>query len=873
MPPTADLAFPFQNQVTDVNDLLEIDGVKYLGVTFNDVNRVGLNDTSITDGGAEFLITATDTAGAPITISVDDSAVIKYTGVNNDRTFLYPLTVDTGDPQFVTTARVQVTFLANSWTDAQGKANASEIENFTLFKDTRPVLDAPYAMLANPFNGQSIGKQGLNAKRYIDVTFVSPSGGLIDPDSLDGDEIKLLGPGAANIDKNAGGFIIGSIQKVSATTYRFFVQPKAGVQVDQTFTDGEITIQFVAGSWTVGTGAAAVANMASTGTFTVSAAVQDAAAATNNISLGPLSLEGPSVSLAKTGFKDGELVLSIAIGVNKAGLAFGGNQGGSGVTAEVTGLLGTFDIHVDVLAALNVVTQGGDIGEVFSVPGKFRIDIAGLKVAVPNVFEVTGSGIVINYDPNYDPAANGGAPQELVIVQTAVITFPKFGVTGAILPSGTTPGLVVYDNGFAIGEAMLIYDPDGGAVPSGSSTLSQTGGSGQKIAFGDILEFDDLRIGVTDFRVTFGGGGAAADFDGTIFVASGGAKFLPGRPISATLSDRLSSEPDIAPGFPDTEAVRASLEFENGKIKGFIFEVDTLRVTLGSFLTLTATDLFINTGAEDDEELVSFTAVGAEVTIGSLKIGGEARNFAFMGDGSFKAKAGFGVFLSIGSADGSSFMWPAWLPVKITEIGIIWPGDTLQSDPTSFQLILSASVTGIQGMKGLEFAGTIEGVVIDIGLLKQGKFPIIDIASIGVSVEGDLFGGQIKAALIGGILKLDANGQMIDTLDTTTPVQERVFFVGIEGGFSFSGVGGFTIRFAVSELGPLGVFISGSVPGGILLEPNTGLSINDFSAGVEFFKTLPSIEYPEEATGPRAFGSADRSRQPISGLPPSSSRL
>src|SRR5262249_39927123 len=66
----------------------------------------------------------------------------------------------------------------------------------------------------------------------------------------------------------------------------------------------------------------------------------------------------------------------------------------------------------------------------------------------------------------------------------------------------------------------------------------------------------------------------------------------------------------------------------------------------------------------------------------------------------------------------------------------------------------------------------------------------------------------------------------------------------------FSGIGGLTIQFALSELGPLGVFISASVPSGILLEPITGLSINDFSAGVEFFKTLPSIDNPEDLRRP-----------------------
>jgi hypothetical protein len=837
--PTADLASPFQNQIVDVADLIDIGGVKYLAVTFNDVNRVGLNNGTITDPGAEFLITATSAAGTPLTISVNDGGVIQHTGVNNNRTFLYPLTVDAAT---LTSARVQVTFLANSWSDAAGKSNAAEIETFTLFKDTQPAADAPHAVLANPFNGQSINKQALSAKRYIDVTFVTPAGTLVDPATLDGNELKLLGPGAANIDKNAAGFVIGSIQRISASTYRFFLQPKAGVTVENTFVDGEITVQFAAGSWTAGTGAAAIASAASSGTFTVAGAAAAAATNPEPIDLGPLDLFGPSVELVKTGFKDGQLVLTVAIGVNRATLSFGS------LTAEFTGLLGTFDVQIDVLKAVQWVTGSGSLSGVFSVPGKFRIDIAALNIEVPNAFRVGGTGIAITYDPGYDPAANAGAPQQLVVVQSALITFPSLGVTGAILPNGNQPGLIVYDNGFAIGEAMLIYDPDGGAVPAGSSTLTPSGGSGQKIAFGDILEFDDLRIGVTNFRVSFDSGVTA--FNGTVFIASGGAKFLPGRPVSATLSDRLSAEPDIAPGFPDTEAVRAALEFENGQVKGFIFKVDTLRITLGSFLTLTATDLFIDTGAAATEELVSFTSVGAEVTIGSLKLGGQARNFAFLGNGTFVPKAGFGVFLEIGSADGSSFMWPDWMPVRITQIGIVWPGDTLQTDPSSFQLILSATVTSLKGMDNLQFSGTVEGIVIDIGLLKQGKFPVLDIASIGVRVEGDLFGGQLKAALIGGIIKLDANAQVIDALDTTSAVADRVFFIGVEGGFTFSGMGGFSIRFAVSELGPLGVFLSASLPTGIIIYPPFGLTINDFSAGVEFFKSLPSIEEPEQLRGP-----------------------
>ena len=166
-------------------------------------------------------------------------------------------------------------------------------------------------------------------------------------------------------------------------------------------------------------------------------------------------------------------------------------------------------------------------------------------------------------------------------------------------------------------------------------------------------------------------------------------------------------------------------------------------------------------------------------------------------------------------------------------------------------MTLSAAVTGLQGLGGLEFCGAIEGVKIDIGKLLAGQFPIIAIDSIGVSIHGDLFGGQLDAALIGGILKLNASGQLIDTFDIVTPVVDRVFFIGVEGGFSFSGIGGLSIRFAMSELGPLTVQIEASVPGGILLEPTSGLSINDFVAGVEFFKTLPEIEQPEQLRGPQ----------------------
>ncbi|PYQ01027.1 MAG: hypothetical protein DMF83_26620, partial [Acidobacteria bacterium] len=389
---------------------------------------------------------------------------------------------------------------------------------------------------------------------------------------------------------------------------------------------------------------------------------------------------------------------------------------------------------------------------------------------------------------------------------------------------------------FTIGTAELSIgreDTSGGALTTASSQ--------KKITFGDILEFDDLRIGVNNFEVNFDATNPVV-FNGSIFVASGGAKFFPGRPFSAELKDRQTADDVNADGTPNDEAVRLQLTFSQGKVSSFQFQVDTMVIHLSSFVTLTATDLRLDTGAAANQELISFQSIGAVVRIGSMELGGEARNFAFMGDGSFKTKPGFGIFLTVGSATGSSFKWPEWLPVHVNAVGIEWAD--IQNHPEDFIITLSLSVTGIKGIGGLSFSGAIEGVKISPKLLLEGKFPIIDVASIGVSVKGKLFGGDLEAGLIGGILKLDKNFAMIGPFDSTTPVAQRIFFVGVQGSFSLGGVGGFSIRFALSELGPIGIFISASLPTGIVVYAPAGLTINDFAAGVEFFKTLPSIEDP-----------------------------
>ena len=71
-----------------------------------------------------------------------------------------------------------------------------------------------------------------------------------------------------------------------------------------------------------------------------------------------------------------------------------------------------------------------------------------------------------------------------------------------------------------------------------------------------------------------------------------------------------------------------------------------------------------------------------------------------------------------------------------------------------------------------------------------------------------MFGGTINAGLVGGIMRLDSSYREIGVFDNTTPVTKRVFYLGIQGGFSMAGLAGFTIRIGLSELGPLQVFLN-----------------------------------------------------------------
>ena len=147
----------------------------------------------------------------------------------------------------------------------------------------------------------------------------------------------------------------------------------------------------------------------------------------------------------------------------------------------------------------------------------------------------------------------------------------------------------------------------------------------------------------------------------------------------------------------------------------------------------------------NNEELVSFVSIGASIRIGKLQISGDMKNFAFLGDGTFVTKPGFGVFVSINSADPNALKWPSWLPIQITAIGITW--NNINDNPSDFRLIISASVKKLFNLP-LKVSGAVTGLVIEPSLLLAGKFPIVDLESFSVSVSGKLFVASVSGSLM-----------------------------------------------------------------------------------------------------------------------------
>ena len=410
---------------------------------------------------------------------------------------------------------------------------------------------------------------------------MSRTGAAINETTINGDEFTLSGAITADLimRPGTGGIpdIVGTPLRIGVNTYRYFLRVNrpalpagapAGTPAPAPapFAAGTVTVTFRAGSFATMDGGL---NVERRETFTIAPAQSGETTTAGTIDLGPLSLQGPTVGIADFGFKDGMVVLTIAVGVNLASLQFGDRaqpgqpqtpQQQSGVQVNLLGVLGTFDIAIDVFGLLSGQFH-------VELPGKWSFSVQSLEVIVPDVVTVTAEGILIKYDP-----ANPDPEQEIMRIDSAVVQFQQFAVRGSIdkfdptpnPPGDEIPGLRIRKNGFDLGVLELCYGCTAPAAPTAPAarrgrTPRPTGSTTAKISIGGIIEFDDIRFIVQNFSYTVG---TDVTFTGSIAIASGGARFFPGKPFNATITDRVSADDRKPNGQDDTEALRLQLDFD-----------------------------------------------------------------------------------------------------------------------------------------------------------------------------------------------------------------------------------------------------------------------------------------------------------------------
>ncbi|MBT7092794.1 MAG: hypothetical protein HN936_06090, partial [Bacteroidetes bacterium] len=815
--PEAELIAPFDKDLVNYTEFL---AAPYIDVYFSTPDQSGIDKTSILDSEAEFLLWS---AGESIEVSGIPEEIAPDT---------WRYTLDTDELSTLPMGEFgewKIKYIENSFANNQGDLNLAAEQSFAVQRDgVRPVAD-----LAGQAAAEIVDIMAMNSAGYIDVTFTDYSGQGLDYDSiLDSDaEFTLSGTGVADAGLDTA--ILGTPELLYGNTFRYTIEDIFKYNQTDLFVNGEVELNFIEGSWADNAGNT---GMGKTEIFLVEETASSAKAQTA-INLGPLSMSLPTFTIAGLNYRDSNLIVTLAVGADQAELAFGGGSSG-GISTSLTGLLGTFDLAVDVLG---YIEGNGSV----KPTGAWEIEVESFELVIPNVVEASATGVVFGYDPFYDPGSDPQNPeaaltgQQILSIDQASLSFPLINISGEISsydPDGSggqaaIPGLVIWEKGFRFGTTQICYGCEGDEPA---------------INIGNILKFDDIRVGISNFEVIFG---QQLEFNGDIFIASGGAEFLPGQEISAKITDSLyGTTPDGVSEAVDTEAIRATLNFADGRIDGFQFIADNFVIDFASVLTFSTRNVFIDTQAGAGEILASFGSVKASITlVGGLGISGEGRNFAFLGDGSFKALAGFGVFFgSTGAVTGESLGLPSWIPVSVTRLGIEWPD--IEQNPLNFVLTTSVAVTGIEGSP-LTFTGLIEDLKISPWAILEGRFPILDIGAAGVGVSGDLFGGRLSGSLMAGLLKVGYDDQLIEPdAPLDTPVRDRVLFFGIGGGFKIADAEGFYIRLALSQWGPLGVLINVNVPAGVLLDVSgtTGISINDFVAGVEFYSSLPDIHNAED---------------------------
>lgn len=514
---------------------------------------------------------------------------------------------------------------------------------------------------------------------------------------------------------------------------------------------------------------------------------------TFSASLGPIALEEVGLVLPNLSFGPGGLSVQVGLTAASASLSFAkegveGDQAGL-MSAVAEDLTGSFTLAGNVDPATGRFTS-------FAAPGAFAFTAATFVLDVPGVLTASANGLAITYDPQ------GGESQELIVAEDLTLAVPKLKMLGELAGSEELPGLVVRADGFAFGAARLTVED--------TFTLG-------------VLEITNPFIELGNFRFSTSEGVSLDRFQigaGSIAVATAGFT-LTGEDVAAEL------------GFDAA-----------GAVNRYSFRVGSLTGQLGSLVTLNASDVEFVPTATGSETLLSLGTASAAVSIAAvdLTLTGAVSGVVIAGDGTITGPETLSVTADFGADTASKLKLPAFLPFKIDTLSLDWAD--FDDHPDQFTIALTASVTGTIGP--LTFSGGVDNLVIDPFRLAEGEFPIVALDGFSVGVSGDLFAGRIEGAVIGGIVKLDDEGNVLD--DGETDFASTVFYAGINGGFQFGDLG-VEILIGFSERGFLQGYLRADVP--LVLEPIAGLTLSGFRGGISFNATpLPVPQSPDELLDP-----------------------
>ncbi|WP_435018629.1 PKD domain-containing protein [Tundrisphaera sp. TA3] len=523
-----------------------------------------------------------------------------------------------------------------------------------------------------------------------------------------------------------------------------------------------------------------------------------ATAVSKSASLGPISLQAVSPVLSGLAFGPGGLSIDVGLSAESASLAFkkdgaAGSAGAGAMNASAEGLAGSFRIRGTADGTGKITT--------FSAPGAFSLVADTFDLVVPKVLEASASGLAIGYDP----ALSG--PQQIFAANSVSVTVPALNLQGEFTTSSSNPALVVRTDGFAFERGTVRNTSEAGVKVGSRITIVKP-----YVTLGNFSFSKSTGVSLGGFQV-------------------GAESFTVGNETSAIRAEGSD--------------VSASIEFDAaGSVSNFALEAGSVTASVGTMVAFSASDVAFSPLAKDSDTVLALGTATATVSVQSagLTLTGTAGGLTIGADATVTGPKTLSVGAAFDGSVGSKLKLPSYLPFQLRSVGVKW--DDFRADPKRFLIDVSAGVKGNFGPVKLE--GGVQSMVIDPGLLGDGKFPIVGLQGFSVAATGNLFGGKIEGAVIAGIIKLDVLSNILP--DDAKNYTSAVFYGGIKAGFEFAGIGA-NIMVGFSEKGLLSAYLGADAT--VILDPQSGLALGNFHGGISFNATpLPVPTDPAELNAP-----------------------